>query len=426
MRGGLTKLALSSGAAMAPALAYAQAVGAGTSIVIEPRLDRMDVAGSRIEPAYQTRPLILGPFFAKPAVSVVGGYDSNVFNRPDDKVAAFAMLMPSLILRADVPRHEVAFSAAGTIRRFSRAHTENSEEFVLSGEDKFDLGRRQSVKLALAYAHLIEPRSSTGSIANAAEPVSYRRLAADLGSILALGRVRIVPSLRYERLRYDAVSLSDGGKADQSFRDMRSLRAEVRVDYDFSGLVAAFATGSFEDEKSTSAAPAQRRSSKTAAVLAGLHGELSPVISAEIGVGYQSRDYVLPAFRDVRGLTYRADVQWYVTPLVTLRAQASRSFRNSGDRRVGGILTDAFELSAYHDPLPNLRFALSGTLERGDFRNVGTRSWRKGLRVQGQYRISPALSLGAYVRWVRQDVHGARLVVPFTSLSGGLGVTVTP
>lgn len=426
MRLGLSRLALSSGAAMAPTLAFAQTIGAGTSIIIDPQLDRDDVAGARIEPAYRPRPILVGPIFAQPSLSIVGGYDSNVFNRSEAKAAALATIMPSLVLDTQLPRHELKLSAAGTLRRFSRYRTENSGEYAVNADGRLDLGARQAVRISVDFAHLIEPRSSFGSVADAAEPVGYDQLSASLGATVKAGAFRLTPSLRYERLDYTSVALSAGGKADQSFRDTRSERGGVRIDYDLSGLVSAFAEGDYEHVGSPSAQPVQQRNSRNYIAMVGLRGQLSPVISGEVGIGYQARDYAQPAYRDFAGVTYRADVQWYVTPLMTLRAQASRTFRNSGNRQVGGILTDTVTLSAYYDPLRNLRFALSASLEHGDFGDVDTRTLRKALRLRAQYRLSPSFSVGGYLGFLRQDVRGVPLVNAFTSFSAGIGFTITP
>ncbi|MCT2398718.1 outer membrane beta-barrel protein [Novosphingobium mangrovi (ex Huang et al. 2023)] len=408
---------------MAPTLACAQAIGAGISIDIEPRLDRDDVAGARIEPAYKARPIVVGPVFAQPSVSVVGGYDGNVFNRPDARAAALAMVSPSLVLRTNLPRHEVRFSAAGTLRRLSRYRTENSEEIVLDVDGRFDLSRGQAIRASAGFSHLIEPRSSAGSVPNATEPVSYDRLVGDVSARAAIGRIGLTPGLRYERVEYDVVALEGGGRADQSFRNTCALRGDVRLDYDLSGLASVFASGSYEDIRSTSATASLRRDSRDYTVVAGLRGRLSPVVSGEIGVGYRARDYRLPIYRDFQGVTFRGDLQWYVTPLMTLRAQASRTFRNSGNRQVGGILTDAFTLSAYYDPLRNLRLSASARLERGDFGETDTRTLRKSMRLQAQYRLNRSLSVGGYVDFVRQDVRGTPLVSQFTSFSAGFGMT---
>ena len=430
MKRGLARLAVSSGAMLAPSLALAQTVGAGTAIVIEPGLDRDDVAGARIEPLYRSRPILVGPLFAQPSLAVVAGYDSNVFNRPDASGAALTTVMPALELRADLPRHELEASAAGTLRRFSRHTSENSEEFSLRAGGRLDMGARQALRVSVEFAHLIEPRSSAGSAVNAAEPASFDRLTAEAGVRLELGRLRIAPALAYERLEYDPVMLAGAetgaGTIDQSFRDTRTLRGEVRIDYDFSGLLAVFVSGSCEDIDSLSAPASARRDARDCEGLVGLRGRITPVISGEIGVGYRTRDYAQPAFRDFDGVTFRADVQWYVTPLVTLRLEARRAFRNSGNLRAGAILTDAFKLSAYYDPLRNLRLSLEAGLERGDFGDADTRTQRKTARLRGQYRVRRGLSVGVYFDFTRQDVRGTPLVVPFTSFGAGIGLTLTP
>lgn len=411
---------------MAPSLALAQAVGVGTAVAIEPQLDRDDVAGARMEPAYRPRPILVGPVFAQPSLSLAAGYDSNVFNRPDAEGAALATVMPSLALRADLPRHELEASAAGTLRRFSRHTTEDSEEFALKAAGRLDVGERHALRASLEFAHLIEPRSSAGTAADAKEPVSYDRFTAEAGARFELGRLRVVPTLRYERVAYDAVALAGGGAVDLSFRDTRSLRGEVRIEYDFSGLVSAFARGACENIDSIAAAGALRRDARDCEALAGLRGRITPVISGEVGLGYRSRDYALTAFRDFAGPTFRADLQWYVTPLLTLRAQASRAFRNGGNPQVGAILADLYTLSAYYDPLRNLRLSLAASLERGEFGDADTRTRRKALRLRGHYRLRPGLSVGVYFDFTRQDVRGTPLVAPFTSLGGGIGITVTP
>lgn len=426
MTGGLAKLALTSGALLVPAAGWAQAIGAGNSIVVEPDLDRTDVAGARAEPEYQPSPTLIGPFFIQPSLSVVAEYMSNVFNRPDAKASALVVITPSLSLKANLPRHDLQFAATGNVRRFERYSTENSEEFSLNGQGRFDLGSRDAITGAAEFSRRIEPRSSTGSVPNAAEPVSYQRAIAEMGGVFSLGDLRLEPGVRFQRLQYDPVTVIGGGQVDQSFRDMRSLRGDMRISYDLSGLVAAFVAGSYEDINSLSAPAALDRASHTYSLTAGLKGEISPVVSGEIGVGYQSRDYAQPNYRDFKGLTYRADLQWYVTPLVTLRAQASRSFRNSGIREVGGILTDAFVVSAYYDPLRNLRVALSASAERGDYGEVGTRTWTKSTRLQAQYRFNPMISAGGFAELLRQDVNGLPVVNQFSSAAVGIGVTITP
>lgn len=420
----IIRLAFLSGVCALPIQAAAQSVGAGASIVVEPQLDRSDVAGGRAEPGFEPRPIAVGPLQAFPQISVIGGYTTNVFNRSPADGDALLTVIPSLLLKADLPRHDFSMTAAGALRRLAQNSAENSEEFDLQARGRLDFAEDRAALVSLAYAHLVEPRSTAATVANAAEPASYNRLEGRLGTQLGFGRISVIPAATYQRIDYDAISLSGGGQARQSFRDARVWRGDLRIEYQFSGLVSAFASGSYSDINSTSAPATQKRDAHNISVMGGIRGDLSPVLSGEIGVGYQAREYALPAFRDFSGLTFNADLQWYVTPLVTLRGQVTREFRNSGDIRVAGILADTATFSAFYDPLRNLRLSLSAELGRDDYRETDTWAWRKSFRAKAQYRLNRQFSIGGYAGLQRQDVGGTPLVSEFTAFVAGVGVTV--
>ncbi len=424
MSRGLAKLVLVAGAAVSPALAFGQQVGVGSSIVIDPQLDRDDVAGARIEPAFQPRPIHVGPLFGRASVSVVGGYDSNVFNSPDARSDAALSVVPRLSFETDLPRHELSLAAVGSIRRFARQKSENSEEFDLRAKGQFDVTDRQALTASVNFAHQIEPRSSAGSIANAAKPVGFSRLAAELGARFQFGRLRVAPQATYRQTDYSSVALTDGGEASQAFRDTRAVQGKLAIEYDFTGLVSGFVSGAANDVKSTSAPAAERRDSRSYSVVVGVKGEISPLLFGEVGVGYQSRNYSLPRYRDFGGVTVHADLQWYVTPLLTLRLQGGQTFENSGNSEVAGILSHKATLSAYYDPLRNLRVGLSGTFDYNRYRDIDTRAQRMSGRIQAQYLVNRTLSLGAYASFLRQDVRGRPIVNEFTSFGAGVGMTL--
>lgn len=424
MKRRLAKLALASGTVVSPGMALAQSIGTGSSIVIDPQLARNDAAGARIEPAFQPRPIPVGPLFAQAGVSVVTGHDSNVFNRPRARSDAVFTLAPRLTLKTDLPRHRLSFVAAGTFRRFARRQSENSEEFELKGQGQLDFAERQAILASIEYGHEIEPRSSAGSAANAAEPVGFRRFATQIGSRLEFGALRLVPQFGYRRVDYTPLELADGGAASQSFRDTRTVEGELSIEYDFTGLISGFASGRVSDVASTQAPAEQRRDSRSYSVLVGVRGDLSPVIFGEIGIGYQLRRYDVPRYRDFEGATFRADVQWYVTPLVTLRLQGARTFENSGNPLVAGILSDKTTLSAYYDPLRNLRVSLSGSYDHNRYREVDTRALRTSARLQAQYLINRTLSVGAYASFLHQNVRGQPIVNEFSSFGAGVGLTL--
>ena len=247
-----------------------------------------------------------------------------------------------------------------------------------------------------------------------------------VGANIALGALRIRPSATIGAVDYSPLDLIGGTSADQSFRDTRRVGAGLSVGYSFSPLVSVFAAGDFTDQDNRNPNPGFDRSAQDFSVVTGIRGELSPVISGEVAVGYRDRDYDLALFEDFGGFTYRADLQYFPTELVTLRLRAQQSFRNAGDPQIAGVLSNSIVASAYYDPLRNLRISAEAGYEVNDFREADTDAKRPSLRIQGEYRLNRNLSVGAYTGVLRQDVSGPLALQEFTSFNAGIGVTLTP
>ena len=408
-----------------PVTAWAQDIGDTTSIVIAPQLTRSDVAGGRIEPEFTPEPIRAGPLVIDASVSLAAGYDTNVFDRPDGQGDAVALITPRVRLRADTARHLLQLTGIGHVRRFASTSSENSEEFDLRAQTRLDLAERQSVFANASWGREIEARSSAGTTINADEPVSFSRVAAQLGADVELGRLWVRPVANIDETDYSSLEIN-GTTTDLSFRNTRNYGGNLAVGYKFSELFAAFGEGSYSETESLDAAPGAQRDASDKSVLAGVRGEVSPLVSAEVAIGYRQRDYELAQFRDYEGATYRANVQYFLTPLITLQFQASQSFLNSGNALVAGILSNRASVTGYYDPLRNLRLSTTVAYEHNEYRETDTVARRPSMRMAAQFQANRHMSLGIFAGLRRQDVSGTPLVQEFTSFSSGVGITLTP
>lgn len=419
-------LAFSVGLLAVPGTAMAQDIGDNSAIVIAPQLAREDAAGARFEPEFSPQPILSGPLVINASLSMAGGYDTNVRDADDSEGDAVATLTPRIQLRANTQRHLAQITAIGNFRRFTSLSTENSESYALTAQTRLDFADNNSVFANGGFRQEIEPRSSLGTIADAAEPVSYRRVEGQIGAQWAFGALSLRPSAHFEESDYADLDLLTGTSTDQSFRDTRRLGGDLAIGYQLSGLLSAFTAASYDDTESVNPAPNAARDAQDWSVVAGLRGELGPLITAQVSAGYRSRDFALGRYLDFEGLTYRADVQWFVTPLVTLRFEASQNFLNSGNTQVAGILSNRFSVSGYYDPLRNLRLAATATFEHNEFRETDTTASRPSLQLQAQYRLNRHVAVGGFAGMRNQDVSGAAIVQDFNSFSAGFGVTLTP
>jgi hypothetical protein len=405
--------------------AWAQEIGDTTSIVIVPQLNRADVAGGRLEPEFAPQPVRAGPLVVDASLSLAAGYDTNVFDRPDGRGDAVALITPRVRVRADTARHLLQLSAMGHVRRFASTGSEDSEEFDLQAQTRIDLAERQSVFASASWGRQIEARSSVGTVINADEPVSLSRASAQLGADVELGRLWLRPVVDIDQTDYSNIEV-DGVDTDLSFRNTRNYGGDLTVGYKFSDLFAAFGQAGYGQTESLDAASDARRDADDISLLAGVRGELSPLVYADLAVGYRKREYELERFRDYQGFNYRANVQYFLTPLVTLQFQASQSVLNSGNPQVAGILSNRASVSGYYDPLRNLRLSTTIAYEHNQYRETDTVAQRPSMRVAAQFQANRNISLGFFAGLRRQEVSGTPLVQEYTSFSSGLGITLTP
>ncbi|MCJ2183291.1 outer membrane beta-barrel protein [Novosphingobium sp. 1949] len=422
----LTYSAMAALSFAVPQAVHGQTFGSGMSVDIAPTLDRGDVAGSRAEPTLQPLSHRVGPVLVRPAFGLVSGYEDNVLYAPDARGDAILVVAPRLDLVLDDPRHDLALTVAGTARRFARMESQNSEEFLIQSANRLDVAPDLEVRLGADLSRRVEPRNSAGTILDALEPVSYDRLGAETSLTLAIGTLDLTMGGAVERVTYNPLTLRAGGEDDQSFRDLRTIGGNVRLGYDLSGFMTAFAEVHASTHHSLHPIEGRARDSRGLNMVAGLKGAVSALVSLEVALGYQLRDYREDIYRDFSGASFVIKGEWYPTPFVTAQFGLSRHFRNSGNRNVAAILEDGLSASLFYDPTRQLRFALTGDVQHDRYRDTTTRAWRKQVTFKVNYQINRAVALGAQIHWLDQTVSGAPLVNAFKGFGGGVGITVTP
>lgn len=391
-----------------------------------PSLDHADVAGRRTEPGLEAAPHRVGPLFVSPAFAALAGYEGNVFNEPDARGDVQLVAAPRLDIKLDDPRHDMTLSISGKFRRFASNETENSDEYAIRSANAIDLARDIGLSLTFDAAHRIEPRSSSGTFVDALEPVSYDRLGADAALKAELGRFRLTAGAGYQQTSFNTLDLRSGESVDQSFRDMQAVDGNVRLAYDFSGLLSAFTAVSVGRRTSRHALPGEERDSDDLTASVGLKGDLTPLVSVEMSLGYQMRDYRNALYRDFSGVGFSVEAEWYPTPLVTAQLNVTRRFRNSGNRDVAGILEDSVAANLFYDPTRRLRLSFASAVVWDRYRDTTTVARRYRLGLRAQYTLNAHVALGAQVYWGRQQVSGQPLVNAYTSPGAGIGITFTP
>ena len=349
----------------------------------------MDVA----RPDYDAAGIRLGSFLLYPALELGAGYDSNVLaeDKGREDSAIFPLSLP-IVLDSDWTRHALSIAAAPSYRFHTGEPSEDYWEVDVSGDARLDVLEFANFTPSISFRHLVESRGAIDAVQSLAEPTEYNELDVTAAWNQRFNRVSASIGGGFTTLDYDDNKLVAGGNFDQDFRDRSIAQGIARVGYSFAKGQSAFVRGGVNDRNYDSTpAGAFDRDSFGWEVVAGWASELSNLVAGEIYVGYLDQDY--ERGNDVDGVSFGADLEWYVTELVTLKASAARDVTEStsftgGGIPIGGILRTTAALGADYELLRNLLLNCEVSYERGAFEGSPREDDRIRSAVGGKYLVS--------------------------------------
>jgi len=399
--------------------AQAQLASGGGSILF-----RSDAAGVRVEPQFEPSPLRLGPLLADVRVAVSAVADDNVLKTSSGTVSdAYLNVAPSARLIGNVGPHSLALAASAELRRFTRRDTENSETFDIGANSRIDLGQDAQATWRAQITREIESRGAAGINVIAAGPAEFRTASVSGGGRAQFGRLVVAASAGVARRTYLPLRLDAGGSFDQAFRDTRTLSVAPRASFLLTPATSFFVGGSATRSQSLDRGRGGTRDSTGYAMLGGVRIEGEGLIVGEIGVGWRGQEYRNPQFKDYGGFTYDATVDWYPTPLLSLRVQAGQDIVNSGISTVAGVVRQTLGLKAFYDPRRNVRVIFAIDRDRDEFREIGLTTDTATATLTGQYLAGRHLIMSTFWRFQTKRSSDTGALDDYRSLAVGLAVT---
>jgi len=388
---------------------------------------RDDVAGTRQIPGYAAPGVRMGAFLVTPQAGVAGEADSNVLNRRTDKRGDTALtLSGGFAARADLGRAALGLGASGSLVRYARLTGQNHETYALEAKAAVPLGAVLQLGTGISWSRQREPNYTAGA-AGGDSATLYRQLGGTLGLTADLGPTRLSARLDLDRFDYLPVTRA-GLRLDQSYRDQRVLTARLRAEHALPAGRTLFAQASYRWGNSLHPAPCCDRTARGGEVVAGLKGDLAHLVSAELAAGYQWRNYRSPALRDYRGTAWRAKVEWYPTPLVSLALSARRDIVDSGLPTSAGVVVDSARLQVFYELKRNVNLVASAGLARESYRDdmtAGLTGRTVGAGLEARVALSNRYVVGAFARFRNRSSDSPLLPSQGSAVEGGLSLRLT-
>ena len=451
-----------------------------------------DVAGNRIMPEFQPLAIRIGGIVVAPRFELANDVDGNWLNRGDapDPVSGLQRALPALLARfpealPSVVRDEavqghvnpglgvrgdlrIAFnpsvtvtgewddirlgiSADGRILRHARLHREDCEEYHAGIAGSLPLGGAGQLLASVSADRRAEVPGSNGTATLdyfAFGPSISRSVGGNFGVHWSLGGFSAHVDAELVRERYNDLILRTADLLDpqglavagvpaslgvsQAFRDNDRLQLRFRSGWAVSPDFTVWVKPGFErTSHRVVAGGVASPDSDTYGLVVGVAKSFERLIVLDVGMGWQLRRYADAGLKDSRRIVVQGAVDWYPTPLLSLRLSIDQNFQGSAIPNVADLATRSLEFRADYEVLRNLtaRLRLNAQWQRypAAARPGAATTADVSLQaasVEVNYLASRGLSFRTYAGVHRRRSNEQSVLGDFFTWQSGLGLTL--
>jgi hypothetical protein len=407
---------------LAPVSAYGQTRNPFEGQPAGPLL-RNDVAGSRQIPGFEPEGVQAGPLTVLPRVTGSVEGDTNVLNSAINKRRdVFFTLAPAVTATGTTGKSQYVLQAEAAVSRYATLARQNRETWGLDAQVSTPIASGLTVAASGTYARKFEPYYAAGASTVIGGPTLYDKLEADLGLSADLGTMRLTGTASILRLDYRALEQGNGTLVDQAFRDSRNIALGLKAERTLAAGREIFAEGEYHWIDSLQPLLCCDRTSTGGRALGGVRSEIGHLVNVELAAGYQWRKYRSAVFRDYGGLAWRARIEWYATPLVSVALTGRRDIVNSGLQTASGVVLDTAMLRVFYELRRNFNLILTGAHSHEDYRDTGVTARGDSATLEGSYNISRHYAVAAYGRYRNRTSNSSLLPAQGDALEGGLSL----
>lgn len=350
----------------------------------------------RPRPEYDPVGIRAGAFRISPFLRGDVGYFDNVFatqtNRQGDVVLG---LNSGLDVSSTWSRHLFRGSFQSQTDFYQRFEGESRTNFRGDVEGRLDLGRASAIGAGGAFRRHVDPRTSPETPLNAAELVRFNTRTVFVYGYHTLNRLRLTG--RLQRRGYDFADLDtlNFGRVSLEDRNRVEYDATGRADYSVSPDTSVFFEGGW-NRRDYGVIPASgvERSSTGQTFLVGARTNITRLLRGEVAVGYLRQNYQAANVNILGSVSTRVALEYFASPLTTVRFDASRRVLDTGVESSAGLLQTDLGVQVDHELLRNVLVNFGGGYQRQGFRGLPRADRYLTANAGAKYLINRNLAAG--------------------------------
>jgi hypothetical protein len=396
---------------------YQRRRGAPTAIVEPLTLDATALA----TPTLRRRPppdqdpfaptgIQIGAFNLRPAVEVIGGYDTNPARVSHGKPSWYEVVAPELLVNSNWARHELTATLRGSYSAYQPASDLNRPSLDSRIAGRIDVTKDTYVNLEGRYLISTDRPGSPNIQADLARLPIAQTVGGTAGIGQRFSRLEVTAKGIADRTVYQPSTFIDGQTESNDDRNFNRYGTDARVAYELTPGVKPFLEGGADTRVHdlTFDRYGVDRNSKGGYARAGSTFEISRILTGDIALGWLARSYVDPTLQNVSKPSIDASLLWLASGLTTAKLTARTTVDETTLVGVSGIYTREAALQIDHAfrrwLIATARFAFG----IDDYIGLPRIDDRYALSAGLTYKLTREIALKAEVRrdWRTSNVPG--------------------
>lgn len=344
----------------------------------------------------------IGGFMLFPKLDISGQYNDNVFAVNTGAKSDVSLdVHPSVRLESTWSHYLVALKAEYDLRRYNKFGQEDTDNYLLGAETKFDLGSATQFDATTDYGRYSELPGNTNIVTNAAKPTNYFMWdnKADIKHVFS--RLQADIGASFSTLRFQNTPAVGGGTILSVNRNRDVTSAFVDLGFQFSPGYQLFARGSW-NQRDYEFLVSKFRNSTGYDAVGGVRLQLTHLIDAEAFLGYLQQDYKAPLAK-VGGIDAGAKLHWSASRLTDVNLDVHRTIEETDQIGATAYFATTAELDVSHQLSRSVSVNAGVSYTNNDYKGVIQNENIIGANVGVDYHFMPQLHLVVDYRYTNRD-----------------------
>ncbi len=181
-----------------------------------------------------------GSFFLRPAIEVMGGYDTNATRTTRARGSSVLIVAPELQARSDWSRHELKADLRGSYTAYGETPSENRPFVDARVTGRIDVTRQTRLDLEGRYLISTDNPGSPDIPAGLVRLPTYQTVGATAGGAHRFNRFELALKGSVDRTTYEDSHFINGAIASNDDRNYIQYGARLRASYELSPAMKPF------------------------------------------------------------------------------------------------------------------------------------------------------------------------------------------